>query len=700
MAGKAETWYNIYMEVGAPQPNKAKKSAPQRRGWIILLCLLGLLLALGAFLARLYHGVSPIVRWEYGEGLPPATAFCQEADAEYRFAEDQPDLGTYLIDLQADGRTVPCLLIVEDTIAPTAYPVNLDFPAGHEPTPDEFITDLWDADRVAVSFTQAYDFSAAGEHKIVILLEDGSGNRSKVRATATVRATRDTVTVEAGSPAPASEAFCEEGFCGTLLTKITEAMLCTPGAYPLDIQCADNGKVYPSTLLVRDTVAPLASGRLLALQLGEAVAPEDFLTGVADETDLSFSFVVAPDPDRRDLQDILVRVTDSGGNAVDVDAQVFYSSLQPVTVEAKNGLLTPEDVGAPGWEVEAFPADQLGTYPVGVHTANGEAQLVLVTLVDTTAPVLTPVTGTFYTKHILSPGSLVSASDVTEVSLEYASEPDWNTAGEQSFRVKATDASGNESTVDLTVTLLSDDVAPALYGVVDRTCYVDEPILYLKETYAEDDVDAQVELTVDSQVIPSQPGKYAVTYTAADQSGNVTVKSCTYTLVKPAVSEAQLDELVAAALKKIIKPNMVKAEQLKAVYEYVQKLIEYTGTSDKTDWRKEAVRGLTKRRGDCFTFYSVSRALLDKLDIPYMSVTRLGGATRHYWLIVNIGTGWYHFDTLVNTSGVRCFMWNEKQAKDRSRYYYRFNEEEYPPIATEQFNYKAVVQMEKKGLLP
>lgn len=688
------------MEVCAPQPNEAKKTAPRRKGRIILLCLLGLLLALGAFLARLYRGVSPIVRWEYGEGLPPATAFCQEADAEYLDLEDQPDLGTYLIDLQTGGRTVPCLLIVEDTIAPTAYPVALDFPAGYEPTPDEFITDLWDADRVAVSFTQAYDFSAAGEHKIVILLEDGSGNRSKVRTTATVRATRDAVTVEAGSPAPTSEAFCEEGFRGTLLTKITKAMLCTPGEYPLEVQCAENGKVYPSALVVQDTVAPLAEGRLLALQLGETVAPEDFLTGVADETDLSFSFVVAPDPDRRDLQDILIRVTDNGGNAVDVAAQVFYSSLQPVTVEAKNGLLTPEDVGAPEWEVEAFPADRLGTYPVGVHTGNGEAQLVLVTLVDTTAPVLTPVTGTFYTKHILAPGSLVTASDVTEVSMEYASEPDWNTAGEQACRVKATDASGNESTVDLTLTLLSDDVAPALYGVVDRICYVDEPILYLKETYAEDDVDGQVELKIDSEVISSQPGTYAVTYTATDQSGNATTKSCTYTLVKATTSEDQLDELVAAALKKIIKPNMVKAEQLKAVYEYVHKLIEYSGTSDKTDWRKEAVRGLTKRRGDCFTFYSVTRALLDKLDIPYMSVSRLGSATRHYWLIVNIGTGWYHYDTLVNNSGVKCFMWNENQAKARSRYYYRFAEEEFPPIATELFNYKAVVQMERNGQLP
>ena len=700
MAGKAKTWYSVYMEVGARQPNEAKKTAPRRRGRIILLCLLGLLLALGAYLARLYHGVSPIVRWEYGEGLPPATAFCREGDAEYRFAEDRPDLGTYLIDLQTGGRTVPCLLIVEDTVAPTAYPVAMAFPAGYEPTPDEFITDLWDADRVAVSFTEEYDFSVAGEHQIILLLEDSSGNRSKVRASAAVRATRDAVILEAGSPAPTSAAFCEEGFHGTLLTKITETMLRTPGEYLMDVQCAENGKVYTSALIVRDTQIPLATGRMLALRPGDAAAPEDFLTGIADETDLTFSFLVAPDPDRRDLQDILIRVKDGGGNVIDVPAQVFYSSLDPVTVEIKTGFLAPEDIGAPGWTAEGFPADRPGTYTVPVHNGSGEEQLVLATLVDTTAPVLAPVTGTFYTKHPLSPEALVSAADVDEVSLTYVAEPDWNSAGEQSFRVRAADPSGNESVIDLSLTLLTDNIAPKLYGVVDRTCYVGEPVLYFREAYAEDDVDGPLEPQVDSEVIPSQPGSYAVTYTVADLSGTTVSMSCTYTLVTPTTSEDELDELVEAALKKIIKPNMVKAEQLKAVFDYVQKRIRYTGTSDKTDWRKEAVRGLSKRKGDCFTYYSVTRALLDKLEIPYMSVSRLGGASDHYWLIVNIGTGWYHFDTLINNSGIKCFMWNEQQAKLRSTYYYRFAEEEYPPIATESFNYKAVVQMEKDGLLP
>ena len=83
-----------------------------------------------------------------------------------------------------------------------------------------------------------------------------------------------------------------------------------------------------------------------------------------------------------------------------------------------------------------------------------------------------------------------------------------------------------------------------------------------------------------------------------------------------------------------------------------------------------------------------------------MSLTRRGSSTRHYWVIVNIGTGWYHFDPLVtHIHRHRCFMWTNQQCKVKA-YFWRFYEENYPPIATEPFGYDAVVQMEREGLLP
>ena len=45
-------------------------------------------------------------------------------------------------------------------------------------------------------------------------------------------------------------------------------------------------------------------------------------------------------------------------------------------------------------------------------------------------------------------------------------------------------------------------------------------------------------------------------------------------------------------------------------------------------------------------------------------------------------------------------MWTNQQLKKMPPHFWRFAEENYPPIATEPFDYDTVVQMEKDGLLP
>ena len=168
------------MEIGACQPNQEETAAPKQRGRTILLGFLGFLLALGVLLLWAYHGISPVVYGEYGEDVPSVTAFCQKDDAFLLADESCTALGRHMVQVITRFRVVPCWLIVQDTVAPTAVPVTVDFPSGYEPTPDQFISDLKDADRVGVSFAQDYDFSPAGEQTVVIQLEDGSGNVNEV----------------------------------------------------------------------------------------------------------------------------------------------------------------------------------------------------------------------------------------------------------------------------------------------------------------------------------------------------------------------------------------------------------------------------------------------------------------------------------------------------------------------------------------
>ena len=674
-------------------------AAPKQRGRTILLCLLGILLALGVLTLWAYHGISPVVYGEYGEGVPPVTAFSRSEDAFLLADESCTALGRHTVQVITPLRVVPCLLIVRDTVAPTAVPVTVDFPSGYEPTPDRFVTDLKDADRVGVSFVQEYDFSPAGKQTVVIRLEDGSGNVSEVQATAVIRATVDRVALEAGAPVPTVDPFLTEGFHGELLDAITDEMMRTPGEYVLRVRCPENGRVFPTVLEIRDTVAPAGTGQLLVLAPGEDAAPEAYLSGVTDETDLTYAFAVAPDPNSREIQDILIRVTDAGGNAADVPAQALYSSLGRVTVEAKNGPLTGADLYRPEAEPEGFTANVPGTYPVRVRLAD-ETEIAMVTVADTVAPVLTLKAGPFYTRHEYAPEELVDAEDVTGVALTFVQAPDPESDQPQTVVIRAVDASGNDDTVSFALTLAVDRTSPVLYGVVNRTGYVNEPIAYLAEAYAEDDVDGRVDVTVESEVILSRKGKYTVTYTAADRSGNTSVKTCTYTLVEPTVTDEQVHQMARSILDQIITPDMVTAEKLKAVFDYVRGRVHYTGSSNKNDWRQEAVRGYEDRRGDCFTVYSLTRALLDELQVSYMSVTRKSSASRHYWVIVNIGTGWYHYDPLVTSvHRHRCFMWTNQQCKVKP-YFWRFYEENFPPIATEPFDYDAVVEMERAGLLP
>ena len=136
-------------------------------------------------------------------------------------------------------------------------------------------------------------------------------------------------------------------------------------------------------------------------------------------------------------------------------------------------------------------------------------------------------------------------------------------------------------------------------------------------------------------------------------------------------------------------------QKLVAVYDYVYDHVRYTGYSNKNDWRKEAMRGFTKGTGDCFTFYATLRALLDEIEVPYMSVTRKGGYTRHFWVIVNVGTGWYHLDANHNhTAHWRCFMWTNKQCSSPAGFW-NYERSVFPDIATEPFDVNAVIAAEK-----
>ena len=217
---------------------------------------------------------------------------------------------------------------------------------------------------------------------------------------------------------------------------------------------------------------------------------------------------------------------------------------------------------------------------------------------------------------------------------------------------------------DPTPTPVPDYEPPVLTGVVNRQFYVGEGISYLKGVTAIDAVDGEVEIIVDrSKVDPKTPGEYEVTYTARDKAGNETSMTAIITLSEVKVTEEQLDEAAEQVLAEITTEDMTMEEKAWEIYKYVNTHVRYWDSSDKKDWRAEAYRGITEGWGDCFTYFSVSQILLTKIGAEILPVERMGGVSRHYWHIINLGGGWYHFDACIHIPKFVSFMRTECGAR-------------------------------------
>ena len=384
------------------------------------------------------------------------------------------------------------------------------------------------------------------------------------------------------------------------------------------------------------------------------------------------------------------QLTDLGGNKTIVNAELLFSGVSPIRIEASGEALCAEELPLTGSGTasirEPFVPNEIGMHLVPVEI-DGQENLAAVEVQDTVAPKLTVTVDVWYLNARKDAEFFAAAEDATETTLAFLQEPDW-TLETQQVTVTAIDAGGNRAETTFTLTLEADSQPPVLYGARDRFCYRDEAVAYLLDVFAEDDCDGTVEVHVDTSAVdPQKVGVYPVTYTAADRAGNTVEKTVRFSVVEPKVTEEEAETVAREILSEILTDDMTIYEQIEAIYNYVFRNVHYVGRSDKTDWRSEAVRGLTTGKGDCFTSYSSARLLMEHTDAEIMSVERYGGSTRHYWLLVNVGSGWYHFDVCNAGPGKkRCFMWTNEQTNAVSHHFWRYNQSLYPPVATERYN--------------
>lgn len=231
-----------------------------------------------------------------------------------------------------------------------------------------------------------------------------------------------------------------------------------------------------------------------------------------------------------------------------------------------------------------------------------------------------------------------------------------------------------------------DTEGPVISGVQPLTAEVGGTISYRDGVTAVDGRDGPVTLQVDSSRVDlNAPGEYEVIYSAEDSSGNRTEVVTTVVVTQPdpppssevvgpdptPAGSATLEGVNAMAdqiLAKIITDGMSQREKARAIFDYITSHMKYVNSSDKSSWITGAYTGLTTGRGDCFNYYAYSKLLLTRAGIPTVDLERVGGKSRHYWVLADVGEGYHHFDPCPHPKEypLSCFLLTEAEVRKYS----------------------------------
>lgn len=205
-----------------------------------------------------------------------------------------------------------------------------------------------------------------------------------------------------------------------------------------------------------------------------------------------------------------------------------------------------------------------------------------------------------------------------------SSKVDLSTPGNYPVVYTATDTSGNETSITITVTVTEETLAPTPFPTVSPPS--------------------------DAPIQTQNPGRGMGSHTGGTSSTSTRDK---------------LNTLADKILSQITNSSMSKYQKARAIYNYIRSHMRYVNTSDKSSWISAAYVGLTQGKGDCFNYFAASKILLSRAGIANVDLYRVGGNSSHYWQLVNTGSGYYHFDACPHPSSwpLECFMLTEAQVR-------------------------------------
>ncbi len=491
-----------------------------------------------------------------------------------------------------------------------------------------------------------------------------------------------TYVLEAGQSVQAEKLIAYGNSVPLITRDLTAEQITTPGEYDIKVRLAPFQ--YTVKVTVQDTVAPTATGVAAFCKYGESLPVEAFAENVQDATDVTYSFEQQPDFTKAGEQEVILTLKDEGGNLGRVVSSLYISNLMnELVIEAGSGVPDPGDFldDIAGFEnTEIYYVTDPGSIDAltpgsreVILLVDGRESKVVLTVQDTVAPQFTVKQREGWTLKPMKPEDFVtSVVDATTVTYTYRAEPDWTAAGSGSVEIIATDVAGNSSSQIASYKLKEDKVAPEVsLSTID--IIIGEAVSYKKAVGYSDNADSKAELKLEidnSKVDPNTVGTYKVTYTVTDTAGNYTTKTGeVYVMAEKPVyyDENVVNEKADEVLAQILKEDMTLRERAKAIYNWVHSKIGYINHSEKGDWVRGAYEGLVKRQGDCFVYASTAKVLLTRAGITNMDIVKSQVNPSHYWNLVDLGEGWYHFDATPRKDKTVFFMWTDAELMEYSQ---------------------------------
>lgn len=166
---------------------------------------------------------------------------------------------------------------------------------------------------------------------------------------------------------------------------------------------------------------------------------------------------------------------------------------------------------------------------------------------------------------------------------------------------------------------------------------------------------------------------------SAEENNSLETDKATVGLhTRVSTGDVNLDGKCDEVLDAILTDGMTEAKELYAIYTWVEDHVRYSGITEEGDWLRGANKVMQSRKGNCYGFCCISRALITRAGYENIELHERGYT--HYWNMVKVDGNYYHFDT---TEGWGCerFLWTDEQIinyKTSNGIFYDYDPTGYP----------------------